>query len=156
MKYRFNQSSIHGIGCFANQDIQKGEIINIEPFFRFQKGTTHAVLNDYFWNYNGEKYIINGLGNYANHSYENNCEPVFSTEIFSTRMVPFIALMDIKKDDEIMNNYGESYWNKRQLSNTNPNTNTFSSKNIAFTQNSQSRYVNISKNNIFNLFPTKS
>ena len=146
MKYRFNQSSIHGIGCFANQDIQKGEIISTEPYFRFQKGTTHAVLNDYFWNYNGENYIINGVGCYSNHSYENNCEPVFSTEIFSTRMVPFIALRDIKKDDEIMNNYGESYWNSRQLSKTN-----------ALTQsNISNNYVNVSRSNMFNLFPTKS
>ena len=155
MKYRFSQSSIHGTGCFANEDIKKGEIISTEPFFRFQKGTTHPVLNDYFWDYSGEKYIINGIGCYSNHNYENNCKPVLSPEIFKTRMVPFIALMDIKKDNEIMCNYGEGYWKTRQLSNTNTNTNETPSKTITSIQRGESKFTNISRNNMFNLFPTK-
>lgn len=113
MKYRFYQSPIHGLGCIANQDIKKGEIINEEPFFKFDGNLKHKVLKDYFWNYKGDKYIINGLGNYANHSYESNSKPVFSQKIFSTRLIPFIALRDIKKDEEIFNNYGGGYWKSR-------------------------------------------
>lgn len=151
MKYRFYQSPIHGIGCIANQDIEEGEIINEEPFFKFQRGTTHPVLNDYFWSYEGEKYIINGLGNYANHSYENNCKPNFSKQIFTTRLVPFVAVKKINKNEEILNNYGETYWNNRSMSKTELSK---QSKNEGKT--TTPNYINISRNNMFNLFPSKN
>lgn len=160
MKYNFYKSPIHGIGCIANQDIQKGEIINEEPFFKFKKDMTNPVLNDYYWNYRGEKYIINGLGNYANHSYDNNCKPLFSNEIFTTKLIPFVATKLIKKNDEILNNYGTSYWNKRSHlkmdgSSTNSNKilqSSYATKNEINSMN----YSYINRNHAFNFYPSKN
>ena len=142
MKYRFYQSPIHGLGCIANRDIKKGEIINEEPFFKFGRNASFTVLNDYFWNYKGDKYLINGLGSYANHSNENNCKPVFSQNVFSTRLIPFIALKDIKKDEEILANYGEAYWKSR-----NKQKGTDKDKVEHSTQ------INYANNSMFSLYP---
>ena len=111
MKYIFSKNTIHGIGCIATQDIKKGEIVGEEPYFLFINKYTE--LKDYFWSGpNRENLLINGLGNYCNHSENNNIKPIINTE---KPLITFIALQDIQKGDELFNNYGPEYFKTRTI-----------------------------------------
>ena len=116
MKYIIKESDIHGVGCFATQDIEKGEIVAYEPYFKFEKSHTDNVLIDYYWALPANKLriIINGLGNYCNHKDENNIQPILSNININDRLIKFVALKNIKKDEELYNNYGSTYWKVRK------------------------------------------
>lgn len=110
MKYNFFKSPIHGIGCVAIKNIKKGEAISKEPYFVFTKDMikyTESVLGDYYWNVNKKYLIVNGLGSFCNHSYNNNIMPHFR---LNRNYVYFYALKDIKIGEELLNNYGKHYW----------------------------------------------
>jgi len=116
MKYIIKDSDIHGVGCFATQDIAKGEIVAYEPYFKFANSHKNEVLNDYYWKPkdNDGKIIINGLGNYCNHKNDSNISPILNN-LQNSRFIRFIALKDIKRDEELFNNYGEVYWKSRKI-----------------------------------------
>ena len=121
MKYEFFNSPVHGIGCISTQDIKQGDIVAKEPYFaipRHIKNYAKPVFKDYYWNIESTSTLINGLGNYCNHSDNNNITPLlkFTNEPYIT----FIALRDIKKGEELFNNYGPDYWTLRK-NNTNNN-----------------------------------
>ena len=65
-----------------------------------------------FYVCNNEYLLINGLGNYCNHSENNNIKPLINTE---KPLITFIALHDIQKGDELFNNYGEAYFKYRNI-----------------------------------------
>ena len=111
MKYIFSRNTLHGIGCIATQDIKEGEIVGEEPYFLFTK--KYIEVEDYFWRGpNNEYLLINGLGNYCNHSENNNIKPLINTE---KPLITFIALRDIQKGDELFANYGEAYFKYRNI-----------------------------------------
>tara|TARA_A100001015_G_scaffold37993_1_gene41809 strand:+ start:4638 stop:5105 length:468 start_codon:yes stop_codon:yes gene_type:complete len=117
MKYEFFDSPIHNIGCRATVDIKKGEIVAKEPFFKITKQNNNFFAKDYLWNKNTLNFkdkglfslLINGLGNWCNHSYDNN----LTLKNMDDKFILFIATKNIKKGDELFNNYGENWWKKR-------------------------------------------
>lgn len=114
-KYIIRKSSTHGIGCFATRNINKNEIVGAEPYFVFTNGYLHTELEDYFWSFENKKYIINGLGSYCNHSYDNNVTLLFNDIKQNMKFIRVKAIKDIKKGEELFTNYGEIYWNSRNL-----------------------------------------
>lgn len=109
MKYDFFLSPIHGIGCKSLVDIKKGEIVAKEPYFICNKRL--KVFDDYYWIVEKKSVLINGLGNYCNHSHNNNIKPILNFK--EKPFIQFVALCDIKKGDELFNNYGKEYWKTR-------------------------------------------
>ncbi len=112
MKYEFFNSPIHNIGCRATVDIKKNETVSIEAFFILR---SLENFKDYVWNglpfgINGYL-LINGLGAWSNHSDNENLKLKIDDK--EKKFIKFIAIKDIKKGDELFNNYGVSWWKRR-------------------------------------------
>ena len=98
-----------GRGVSARRDIKKGEIIERCPIIEVPKNDMSnlkkSILVTYFFYFgkNKERLAISlGFGSMYNHSYKPNT----TYKIKPSQMtIDFIALDDIKKDDEITFNY---------------------------------------------------
>ena len=101
-----------GRGVFAIQDIKKDEVIEICPVIIVpQKDISNlreSILVNYYF-YFGENdedktrlAITLGYGSLYNHSYEPNAT---YKKMTADNTINFVAIMDIKKDEEITVNY---------------------------------------------------
>ena len=109
-----------GLGVFAREPIQTGEIVETCPLFSLGK-TPGNKNQDPFYNYrfaypregrhNGNQdFVIPwGYGCLYNHSNTPNADWIdHPTE----KAFQFIAIQDIKAEEELCINYGDSgYWN---------------------------------------------
>jgi len=113
MKYDFFMSPVHGIGCIATEDIKTGDIVAKEPYTITK--VEYREFQDYYWSSKeiGKNILINGLGNYCNHNNNNNIIPIL--KITDEPFITFIATQNIKKGEEIFNNYGKNWWNSRKI-----------------------------------------
>ncbi len=97
-----------GRGVFARSDIKKGEIIESCPMIEISEhdfaNVNQSFLINYFYS-SGEKenlLIPLGFGAIYNHTYEPNATYNQRPE---ERIMEFVAIKDIKKDEEITVNY---------------------------------------------------
>ena len=106
-----NKSKIHnaGRGVFARRDINKDEIIERCPIIEVPKYDTSnlrgSILVTYFFYFgkNKERSVIAlGFGSIYNHTYKPNARFKIKQK---NMIIDFVALNDIKKDDEITVNY---------------------------------------------------
>lgn len=108
-KLYINDSPIEGLGVFARLDIKKGETIEEAPVLLLEddqiSSITKTRLIDYYFAWGpGFKKAAIGLG-YAsifNHSFEPNARYIKDEE---NSMLRFVAIKDIKQDEEILVNY---------------------------------------------------
>ena len=110
-KIYIKQSSIlnAGRGVYARRDIKKDEIIETCPIIEVPKhdmsNLKESILVTYFFYFgkNKERLLVAlGFGSIYNHADKPNAAyKINPTE----RIIYFIALSDIKKDDEIIVNY---------------------------------------------------
>tara|TARA_R110001592_G_scaffold336337_1_gene621840 strand:+ start:327 stop:731 length:405 start_codon:yes stop_codon:yes gene_type:complete len=115
------ESPIHGYGIFAKEDIQSGDLIEecvcpvevIEPKYTYLDNDVYINNIDTLQSYrlapqDGKPYWIMPLGYFGiyNHSFKPNAGVNIRPE---SRIVQVTALNDIKKDEEIVWNYGPSY-----------------------------------------------
>ncbi len=107
-----------GRGVYAKRDIKKGEIIEICPVIEVPKhdvsNVRESTLVTYFFYFGKKKerlVIALGFGSIYNHTYEPNAR---YKENHKEKTIDFIALKNIKKDDEITVNY--NYGNPKQKS----------------------------------------
>jgi uncharacterized protein len=98
-----------GRGVFAKTDIKKDEIIERCPVIEIPEGdlaqVNESILVTYFYSFGKSRkrlVIVLGFGSIYNHSYIPNA--VYK-EQYKERLVDFVSLRDIKKDEEIMVNY---------------------------------------------------
>jgi SET domain-containing protein len=115
------ESVLHGYGVFAKDDIQSGNLVEecvcptevIEPKYTYLD--TEAFINniDTLQSYrleptDGSPYWLMPLGNFGvyNHSFKPNAEVRLRP---LSRIVEVTAITDIKKDEEIVWNYGPKY-----------------------------------------------
>lgn len=105
-----------GRGVYARCDIKKDEIIEKCPIIEVPKhdlsNLRESILVTYFFYFGKNKnrlVIALGFGSIYNHSYEPNARYVLRR---TEKTLDFIALKDIKKDDEITVNYN-SYPNPK-------------------------------------------
>lgn len=104
-----SQISNSGRGVFAKCDIQKDELIERCPVIEVS-ATDTANLNEsalvtYFFYWGKDKnqtLIALGFGSLYNHSYQPNA--IYKVN-HQEKIMDFIALKDIKKDEEITINY---------------------------------------------------
>lgn len=95
-----------GRGVFALEDIKKGEVIEEAPvlilkFEDFVETRWNLLFEYYFWM---DKYVLLalGYGGLYNHSNTPNAKYKISK---TEKLIRFIAIKDIKKDEEIFFNY---------------------------------------------------
>lgn len=107
-------------GVFARRDIKKGEIIERCPIIEVPKNDTSnlkkSVLVTYFFYFGKNKEqvaIALGFGSIYNHSYKPNAIYKIKPR---EKTIGFIALDDIKKNDEITFNYYNSSKSKDKKS----------------------------------------
>ena len=106
-----SKSKIHnaGRGVFARRDIKKDEIIESCPIIEVPKNDrsnlSESILVTYFFYFGKNKkrvVLALGFGSIYNHSYKPNA--IFRIKQ-KDMIIDFVALKDIKKDDEITVNY---------------------------------------------------
>lgn len=98
-----------GRGVYAKLDIKKGEIIEKCPIIEIPKhdtaNLTESILITYFFYFGANRQrqaIALGFGSLYNHTRKSNA--VYKIRPVGNR-IDFIALKDIKKNDEITINY---------------------------------------------------
>ena len=98
-----------GRGVFARRDIKKDEIIERCPVIEVPKYDTsnlrESILVTYFFYFGRNKErsaIALGFGSISNHTYKRNARFKIKQK---DMIIDFVALNDIKKDDEITFNY---------------------------------------------------
>jgi len=108
-----------GRGVFARQAIKKGELIESCPVIEIPENDlaslNESILVTYFFSFGKKKerlMIALGFGSLYNHSYKPNAR---YQENPKEGVIDFIAIQDIKNDEEITTNY--NYGNPK---NTNP------------------------------------
>ncbi|MGC6484565.1 MAG: SET domain-containing protein [Candidatus Puniceispirillales bacterium] len=109
-------SPIHGQGVFALVDIKKGEVIERCPYIVIDDDDLQEEnrLNDYLFtspDASTDYLVVMGYGMMYNHDDNANSEWEIDQD---NRFVRFTATRDIKKGDEIFQNYGEEYWKTRE------------------------------------------
>jgi SET domain-containing protein len=113
------ESKLSGLGIFAKEDINAGELIEEAPVILLPEeeisDLAKTKLLDYFFAW-GEKLeqaaIVLGYGSLYNHSYEPNAKFV---ENYDKNTITYSALKDIKKREEILINYNGDPKDKRKL-----------------------------------------
>lgn len=109
-----------GRGVYANRDIKKDEIIETCPVIQVSEHDTanlkESVLVTYFFYFGKNKkrlLVALGFGSIYNHAHKPNAKYKIKP---SENAMEFIALRDIKKDQEITINYrNETSKNKNPL-----------------------------------------
>jgi len=120
-KVEVRKSPIHQYGVFAKEDIKANDIIEecvvptqcIEPKYEYMDGQVYMTNNDTLSQYrfagpNEGSYWVIASGNALmyNHSSNDNCMSYHDIE---NRLLVFKATKYIKKDEEVVWNYGPNY-----------------------------------------------
>jgi SET domain-containing protein len=114
-KIYISQSTIHGLGVFAKEIINEGEVIEECPILTLpiKKGESSPLLIDYRFNWpqgtEPEEQVVSwGYGSLYNHS--NNANAYWVSDL-NKRTFIFIANRTILPNEEICVWYGDTtYW----------------------------------------------
>lgn len=100
-----------GRGVFASVDIKKGEIIEQCPVVEIPEHDTSNINEStlveyvYYLGKNKDRLMLAlGFGSIYNHSYQPNAK---YKEKYTEKIIDFIAINEIKKDEEITVNYNQ-------------------------------------------------
>ena len=110
-------SQLHGQGVFADRKYSIGDTIELCPYLVTDDDDVgeDCVLPDYMFqspNDDCEEYLIAlGLGMVYNHSSDPNAEWEINEE--DNRFIRFVAVKEIKENEEICHDYGDEYWESR-------------------------------------------
>jgi uncharacterized protein len=118
-KIEIRKSDLNGYGVFATQNISKDEIIEQSPFIISGIRTKDLVqqnIRKFLWplpcncdecKYRGRPYTIaSGFVQLYNHSTDSDVKLSYDT---NKRIITITAIKDIKKNNEILVNYGPNY-----------------------------------------------
>lgn len=104
-----NHSSIEGLGVFARHSIKEGDQIEEAPLILIPEDqlsdlTKTRLLEYYFaWGHKFSEAAIGlGFASLYNHSFEPNAKYIKDVE---NSVLRFVAIKDIKQDEEIVVNY---------------------------------------------------
>ena len=116
-KIYVESSPIHGLGIFASEDINEGEILEVCPVIDMgmKFGDTSHILIDYRFNWPqgggpwDKQVVPTGFGLLYNHSNTPNAAWRSNLE---NNTFEFYSIKNIKSGEEIFVWYGDvSYWN---------------------------------------------
>ena len=117
-KIQIKDSTRHGLGVFAKVDIKKGEVIERCAYIVIDDDDLKDDnrLNDYLFtspDCNTDYLVMMGAGMLFNHGAPGNCE--WEIDPSDNRFVIFKAMDSIKAGTEILPDYGEEYWQTRDV-----------------------------------------
>lgn len=112
-KIYIDRSSIGGRGVFAARDMKKDELVETAPYIIIGDNDASGELLHYeFGHEEGKNLFCLGYGSMYNHSKKPNIEYRYSSNKLKN-CLDFIALKNIKKDEELFICYGKKWWNTR-------------------------------------------
>jgi SET domain-containing protein len=94
-------------GVFAARNIKLGEKIEVSPTIHIEK--VDGILKNYVFEKSGKHYVAFGCGSMFNHSDKPNVDWSFNDR----NDILFVANKPIRKNDQLMINYGTYYWTSR-------------------------------------------
>ena len=100
-----------GSGLFAGKDYKKGDLVEINNFILLKSNNVDGLLFDYIFNHSyDDNYCIANLGNISliNHSIKNANVNPYDFDLNKKEQKCF-ATKDIKKGEEFLYDYGNSY-----------------------------------------------
>ena len=114
-----DQSPIAGRGVFAKKTFNKGDIVEVAPYIKdplYKKGNSFDNYT-HKSNYSGDSSLaVMGYGSLYNHHSNPNVQfYLYSSREYyylGTQFMIYYATQKIKKNDELLIDYGERYWNK--------------------------------------------
>jgi hypothetical protein len=104
----------HGRGVYATRAFAKGEAVEHCPTLELPGDEVVGQLGDYvFGSNNGDDEVILllGYGMLYNHSDKANCEYVQD----EPRVITFLTTRAVKPGEELTIDYGEEWWQTRNL-----------------------------------------
>ncbi len=108
LPFELKRTPRKGLGIYATEDIQKGDIIEKAPVLPMtpteRKHAGKTILNHYMypWRSTRSACIAFGYGSIYNHSFTPNAD---WKQNFKTKSMVYTALREIKKGEEITVNY---------------------------------------------------
>ena len=117
-KYQIKDSKTHGLGVFATQNIKNGDLIERCAYIVIDDDDLQENnrLNDYLFtspDCTSDYLVMMGVGMLFNHSSPGNCD--WEIDPTDNRFVLFKATCEIKAGNEIFHDYGEEYWETRDI-----------------------------------------
>jgi uncharacterized protein len=107
-------SPLGGRGVFATRDFETEEVIEVCPFLEIPVEEISGVMDSYvFSSGKGEhlNVLLFGYGSLYNHSFDPNVE----VREHADDAIAMIALRDIAAGEELVHNYGDDYWDTRDI-----------------------------------------
>ena len=112
-KIYLDKSLIGGRGVFAKQDIVKGEVLETAPYIIIKENNCTCELTNYKFSHDkGENLVCLGYGAMYNHSRKPNLKYRYSNNELPN-CLDFVAIRDIRKDEELFITYGRKWWRGR-------------------------------------------
>lgn len=94
-----------GRGVFASEPLKRGEVVEVAPIIILDRADSDRIqetqLRNHVYAYGSRSCLGLGYASFYNDSSEPNCR----FQVFTDR-IRFTALRDIKKNEEILINYG--------------------------------------------------
>lgn len=110
-KVYVDESSLSGLGVFASEKIQEGEVIEEVPIILIPdeqlSDLTKTRLRDYYFAWGKgfqQAAVALGFGSLYNHSYSPNARYIKKMD---TNSIQFVAIKEIQIHQEILVNYNE-------------------------------------------------
>jgi hypothetical protein len=101
----------YGRGIFASKQFNVDEIVETAPYIEDKLMHFIGVSRDYVFNTgNNNAALCFGYASLYNHSDDPNCK-----WYFEDNQIVIKCIKPIKKGDEVLISYGQSYWNTRNL-----------------------------------------
>jgi hypothetical protein len=106
------KSTIGDRGVIASKDYKEDDILEVCPCIKQNINTIEGKIIDYLFRYDDDHSLIAfGYCSMYNHLDDNNA----TWEVLNENQIVIKATKNIKKGEEIFVNYGDDYWNSRQI-----------------------------------------
>jgi hypothetical protein len=104
----------HGRGVYADRDFDEGETIEVCPTIEIDEEDAGGILGDFVLKSNvgpNGNVLMLGYGSLYNHSSDASAQ----YEQYTDDSLAFVATRYITKGEEITIDYGEEWWESREL-----------------------------------------
>jgi hypothetical protein len=102
-----------GRGVFATRAFAEGDVLEVCPTLEVADDDVSGLLSDYAFSTHeeGRLVLLLGYGMLYNHSATPNAEYVED----GPQTIAFVALRDVEAGEELTIDYGEEWWDTREL-----------------------------------------
>ena len=115
-------SSLGGRGVFAGKEFQEGDIVEVAPYIKDPFNKAGTGFNDITFASgikNDSDIVVMGYGSLYNHVTDFNVRyQLYSSSeyyYYGTQFFVYLAVRSISKNEELLINYGDPYWEEREI-----------------------------------------